>query len=84
MTDKQKIKALKKYVSKLVSRNHDNVRTLLNVNEDNIIAVLKEYKDRVDVDKYEINDGNFATRDKLVRVLREVIEVMEELEGVGV
>ncbi len=79
MNDKKKIRILKNYVGKLIDRNQDDRKTLLNIGKDNLLDVLHLLRDEVWDDLHEKNDGQYMTRNKLLPLLDEVIECYGEL-----
>lgn len=81
MDDKQKIAILKKYTSRLIQRNQDSVKTLLHVNEENILEILSEKRHSLNSDLDEVDDGKYMVRNKLIYLIEDVIECWKELEN---
>lgn len=77
MDDKDKIRILKKYCSKLVDRNQEIKTTLLAINHNDLLKALELKADEVQ-QELSRDDSLYISRSSFLDSLRNVIELWEE------
>ncbi len=76
-------KTLMTYIGKVVNRNQENVSVLLDINEYNLIKVLKMKRDVVYEELHSLDDGEYISRNSLLYALDEVVNLLGEHETIS-